>query len=418
MKTNQSERERSINVTPNDHIVTNNQALKISLSEQLKNVKRQKKEEFYQFKSKQPIDNNTNESSSKLKHQGLYLSGTTVIVGDSIINGVIEERINKKDRAVKVQNFPGATVADMEHYLIPIIQKKPSNIILHVGKNNAKNLPSRTVLDNLLKLKALVKDSLPTRKVFISTQEKQEKRSNMSLTTGFPENLRWKNKDRPIIAQLNINFLRNKFGFLSSQITKYVEILFLSETKLDDSFPTGQFSLNGYSKPYRFDRSSNGGDILLYVRDEIPSRLLTDYKIKDNLELFFVEVNIRKKKWLLSCSYNPHKSNISNHLHHLNKGLDVYLKSYDNILIIGDFNSEFSENCLNGFCNVNSLKTLNRGPTCFKNPSNPSCIDLFLTNRQQGFQQTHTIETGIFNLHKMVVTVMKTHYKKQKAETI
>ena len=81
-----------------------------------------------------------------------------------------------------------------------------------------------------------------------------------------------------------------------------------------------------------------------------------------------------------------------------------------------DFNSEFSENCLNSFCNVNSLKTLYRGPTCFKNPSNPSCIDLFLTNRQQGFQQT--IETGISDYHKMVVTVMKTHYKKQKAKTI
>ena len=56
----------------------------------------------------------------------------------------------------------------MEHYLIPIIQKKPSNI-LHVGTNDAKNLPSRTVLDNLLKLKALVRDSLPTCGVFIST---------------------------------------------------------------------------------------------------------------------------------------------------------------------------------------------------------------------------------------------------------
>ena len=66
-----------------------------------------------------------------------------------------------------------------------------------------------------------------------------------------------------------------------------------------------------------FYSSSNGGGILLYVRDDIPSRLLTDYKIKDNVELFFVEVNIRKKKkkWLLSCSYNPHKSNISSHLH-------------------------------------------------------------------------------------------------------
>ena len=118
----------------------------------------------------------------------------------------------------------------------------------------------------------------------------------MSLTTGFLENLRWKNKNRPIIAQLNINSLRNKFGFLSSQITKYVDILLLSETKLDDSFPTGQFSLNGYYKPYRYDRSSNGGGILLYVRDDMPSRLLTDYKMKDNVELFFVEVNIRKKK--------------------------------------------------------------------------------------------------------------------------
>ena len=110
-----------------------------------------------------------NESSSRLKHQGLYPNGTTVIVGDSIINGVIEERLNKKDRPVRVRNFSGATVADIEQYLIPIIQKKPSNIILHVRTNDAKNLPLRTVLDNLLKLIALVKDSLSKCKVFIST---------------------------------------------------------------------------------------------------------------------------------------------------------------------------------------------------------------------------------------------------------
>ena len=132
------------------------------------------------------------------------------------------------------------------------------------------------------------------------------RRSNTSLTAGFLENLRVKKKNRPIIAQLNINSLRNKFGFLSSHITKYVDILLLSETKLDDSFPTAQFLLNGFCKPYRLDRSSNGGGILLYVRDDIPSRLLTDYKIKDNWELFFIEVNIRKKKWLFGCSYNPH----------------------------------------------------------------------------------------------------------------
>ena len=85
---------------------------------------------------------------------------------------------------------------------------------------------------------------------------------------------------------------------------------------------------------------------------------------------------------------------------------------------MGDLNSEISEKCLNGFCNIITLKTLNRGPTCFKNPNNPSCIDFFLTNRQQYFQQTHAIETSISDFHKMVVTVMKTPYKKQKAKSI
>ena len=55
MITNQSERKRSIDLTSNNSTVTNSEALKVSLSEQLKNVKRQKQEEFYQFKSKQAI---------------------------------------------------------------------------------------------------------------------------------------------------------------------------------------------------------------------------------------------------------------------------------------------------------------------------------------------------------------------------
>ena len=134
METNQSERETFTDVTLNDNIVTNSQALKMSLSEQLKYVKRQKKGEFYQFKSKQPFDNNMNKTISKLKHQALYPNGTTAIAGDSIINGVIKEKINKKDRAVKVCKFSGATVEYMEHYLIPIFQKKPSNIIYTMGQ--------------------------------------------------------------------------------------------------------------------------------------------------------------------------------------------------------------------------------------------------------------------------------------------
>ena len=52
-------------------------------------------------------------------------------------------------------------------------------------------------------------------------------------------------------------------------------------------------------------------------------------------------------------------------------------------------------------------------PTCFKNPEKPSCIDLILTNCPRSFQTSCAIEIGLSDFHKLVVTVMKTTYKKR-----
>ena len=60
----------------------------------------------------------------------------------------------------------------------------------------------------------------------------------------------------------------------------------------------------------------------------------------------------------------------------LNKTLNSGLDEYKNILVMGDLNFEVNENCLNGFCNINSLKTRIRDQTCVKNLNNPSSIDL------------------------------------------
>ena len=91
-------------------------------------------------------------------------------------------------------------------------------------------------------------------------------------------------------------------------------------------------------------------------------------------------------------------------MHHLRKDLDNYIGNYD-ILILGDFNSEFSEPFLNDFCDIYNLKNLVKEPTCYKIPDNPSCIDLFLTNRPSAFQRTTTIETGISDLCKLMVSL-------------
>ena len=49
-------------------------------------------------------------------------------------------------------------------------------------------------------------------------------------------------------------------------------------------------------------------------------------------------------------------------------------------LLMGDFNSEVSEDHIQLFCNTYNLSCLVKEPTCFKNVENPSCIDLILTN--------------------------------------
>ena len=61
-------------------------------------------------------------------------------------------------------------------------------------------------------------------------------------------NIRLKNRSRPIIGQLNINSIRNKFDFLCAEISPSLGLLRVSEKKLDDSFPTTQFLMNGFCK--------------------------------------------------------------------------------------------------------------------------------------------------------------------------
>ena len=67
---------------------------------------------------------------------------------------------------------------------------------------------------------------------------------------------------------------------------------------------------------YRRDRNINGGGIILYIREDIPSSLL---KIDTSIEALYIEINLRKKKWLLGYSFNPHKNLITKHLKEIGK---------------------------------------------------------------------------------------------------
>ena len=95
---------------------------------------------------------------------------------------------------------------------------------------------------------------------------------------------------------------------LSDQIKCNIDVLLVSETKIDDSFPTGNFLIDGFSTPYILDRNSNGGGLMLFVKEDIPPNIV-EAEAKQ-IEGFYIELNLLNDKWLLNCSYDPHKNNI------------------------------------------------------------------------------------------------------------
>ena len=76
-----------------------------------------------------------------------------------------------------------------------------------------------------------------------------------------------------IFEYLYTNYLKNKVDILSEQVKGSIYIFVVSETKLDDSFPEGQFLIESFHSPFRFDHDRNGGETMLYVRDDIPAKL-------------------------------------------------------------------------------------------------------------------------------------------------
>ena len=95
-------------------------------------------------------------------------------------------------------------------------------------------------------------------------------------TSDFCEinDLRNQHPFRVIIGHININSIRNKFEPLVSFINNNLDILMISESKTDDTFPDSQFLIEGFPVSYRLDRTNKGEWMLLYIREDIPYKCI------------------------------------------------------------------------------------------------------------------------------------------------
>ena len=94
------------------------------------------------------------------------------------------------------------------------------------------------------------------------------------------------------------------------------------------------------------------------MREDIPSKQINDHKFDDGIEGIFVEVNLRKTKWLIFGTYHPPSQDDKFYFDNIGKALELYNNKYDKVLLAGDFNAEVKETILMNFLELYNLRNL------------------------------------------------------------
>ena len=141
---------------------------------------------------------------------------------------------------------------------------------------------------------------------------------------------------------------------------------------------------------------SRKGGILIYIKSSLPSKILTKFKLPNNIRIMPFELNLRKDKWLFVSAYKPPL-------------LDFYSNEYDNKVVLEDFNLELSSPSMLSLMDSQNFVSLIKIKTCFKGTT--FCIDLTLTNRKYSFKNTSSSKTGLGNHHQLIYSVMKVIFK-------
>ena len=144
----------------------------------------------------------------------------------------------------------------------------------------------------------------------------------------------------------------------------------ISETKLDDSFPTAQFNIEGYEVRARRDRDKNGGGLIEFVKQGVICRRLKEYETKTS-ESICSELIISKKKLICFSIYRPPATgNIKTFFDEMKDVISKATCKYENILVMGDFNIDINNSSsdkekLVSFCDLFGLTNIVLSETCF-----------------------------------------------------
>lgn len=151
---------------------------------------------------------------------------------------------------------------------------------------------------------------------------------------------------------------------------QYTDILILTEIKLDDTFPTVQLLLSGFSKPCKLGRNRSRENVLIYICENIQSKLL-DKRVNSFLDTTFWNISLTSQADILIIQ-----------IKHLT--ITVVIKNIEPLI--------------ESFVCEHELHNLVK-KTCFKSVHNLTFTDLILANNAITFQKA----TQLFLVYQIFI---------------
>ena len=115
----------------------------------------------------------------------------------------------------------------------------------------------------------------------------------------------------------------------------------------------------------------------MYANKNISSKYLQSFHLSNDIQAVLIEVHLKQGKLLVVSIYTPPDQKLAYFLSSITDLIDHYLKTYEDFIVIGDFNEIGTSPALDSFLDEQNCKNIIKNKTCFKSVKG-SCIDLIL----------------------------------------
>ena len=163
-------------------------------------------------------------------------------------------------------------------------------------------------------------------------------------------------------------------------------------------------------KTLQVDVNSRKGGLFVYVRKNIQSKYLQSSHLPNDVQVIPIEVNLKQRKLLVVSIYRSPKQKLANFLSSITDLLDHYLKTYEDFIVIDEFNESETSPALDSFLEEQKCTNI-KNKTCFKSVKG-SGIDLNLTSRPSLHQFKNVFQTGISDHYLLIYSMLKSTYTK------